>query len=99
MTVCVIPGPAYHRGMDDGLPHPAESLTLGEIAERPGRVVELLDRGGAVLVYTDDRHVLLGALTREKPLLDEAVMAAMIDAGSVPPLAELLAADDRGELP
>jgi hypothetical protein len=62
-------------------------------------VKEMLLEGGAVLVYTDDREELLGVLTRNGALLDEASIAAMIDTGSLPPLAELLAMDDRGELP
>jgi hypothetical protein len=38
-------------------------------------------------------------LTRDRRLLDEASIAAMIDTGNLPPLAELLAMDDRAELP
>jgi hypothetical protein len=38
-------------------------------------------------------------LTRERSLLDEASIAAEIDAGHLPPIAELIAMDDDGELP
>ena len=52
-----------------------------------------------MLVYSDDRQHRLGVLTRQQPLLDEASIAAQIDNGTLPPLAELIAMDDRGELP
>ena len=38
-------------------------------------------------------------LTREKGLLDEADIAQLIENGHIPPLDELIAMDDRGELP
>ncbi len=86
----------YHAGMDDGLPHPSEGLTLQEIAKDPQRVLRILKDGGAVLVYDDG--YLLGVLTRQQPLLDEASIAAMIDTGHLPPLDELAATSDRREL-
>jgi hypothetical protein len=98
MTVYLVPR-AYHRGMDDGLPHPTEALTLSEIARDLERVTGLLEQGGAVLVLSDDQERELGVLSRQEPLLGEARLAAMIDAGNIPPIAELLAMDDRGELP
>ena len=85
--------------MDDGLPHPSEALTLSEIRDQQGRVIEILEQGGAVIVYSDDHDHQLGVLTRQQPLLDEASLAAMIDTGHLPPIGELLAMDDRGELP
>jgi hypothetical protein len=100
MTVYVVQASAYHRVMsDDGLPHPTEALTLSALAVAAERVIAMLDQGGGVLVYTDDRERLLGVLTREPRLFGEAQMAAMIDAGTLPPLDELVAMDDRGELP
>ena len=85
--------------MDDGLPRRSEALTLSEIRDEQGRVIEILAQGGAVIVYSDDHDHQLGVLTRQQPLLDEASLAAMIDMGHLPSIAELLAMDDRGELP
>ena len=59
----------------------------------------LLEQGGAVLVLSDDQERELGVLSRQEPLLGEARLAAMIDAGNIASIAELLAMDDRGELP
>jgi hypothetical protein len=96
----LITGAAYHRIMsDDGLPHPATGMRLSELREHQSEVLEMLERGGAIIVHTDDGEHLLGVLTRNRKLLDEASIAAMIDAGNLPPLAELIAMDDRGELP
>jgi hypothetical protein len=41
----------------------------------------------------------LGVLTRDPALLGDVQVAQLIDAGHLPPIAELLAMDDRGELP
>ena len=41
----------------------------------------------------------LGVLTRDKRLLDAADIAQLIENGHIPPLDELVAMDDRGELP
>jgi hypothetical protein len=41
----------------------------------------------------------LGALTRDHTLLDAADIAQLIENGHIPPLDELVAMDDRGELP
>jgi hypothetical protein len=91
---------AYHRIMsDDGLPHPARGMRLSELHEDQSEVLAMLEQGGAIIVHTDDGEHLLGVLTRDRKLLDEASIAAMIDAGNLPPLAELIAIDDRGELP
>lgn len=100
MNLIVISDVAYHRRMtDDGLPHPAEALTLAEIAGEPARVTAMLENGGAVLVLTDDRCYPIGVLTRKRPLLDETMTAVQIDAGTLPAIEELLAMDERGELP
>jgi hypothetical protein len=100
VNACLITGAAYHRiTSDDGLPHPAEALTLSEVRERQARVLEMLEQGGAIIVYSDDHQHLFGVLTRDRRLLDEASIAAMIDTGHLAPLAELIAMDDRGELP
>jgi hypothetical protein len=96
----LVTGPAYHRLMcDDGLPHPAIGLRLSEIGQQQDRVLKMLERGGAIIVHSDDGEHLLGVLTRREPLLGEAMIAAMIDTGNLPPLDELVAMDDRGELP
>jgi hypothetical protein len=41
----------------------------------------------------------LGVLTRDQRLLDGAGIAQLIENGQIPPLDELVAMDDRGELP
>ena len=88
----------YH-GLTSKLPSPVRTLTLKEIqADVPG-VLAQLQQGGAILVESDDEQTLLGVLTREKGLLDEAQLSAMIQNGQIPPLEELLAMDDRGETP
>ena len=100
MSVHLIPLAAYHHAMStDGLPHPAETMTVSDLNGRLEHVLEVLDEGGALLVYTDDYEHRLGVLTRQQPLLDEAALAAEIDAGHLPPIAELIAMDDRGETP
>jgi hypothetical protein len=99
MTVYLVARRAYHQGMDDGLPHPSEALTLAEIDSALERVMDMLERGGTVIVLSNDRQVRLGVLTRDPALLGDAQVAQLIDAGHLPPVAELLAMDDRGELP
>lgn len=75
------------------------ALTLMEIqADVPG-VLAQLQQGGAIPVHADDEQALLGVLTHQTGTLDEAELAAMIQNGHLPPLAELLAMDDRGETP
>jgi hypothetical protein len=99
MTAYVVSEGTYHRGVSDGLPHPSEALTVSEIREEQERVIDVLEQGGAVIVLTDDGARRLGVLTRQQPLLDEASIAAQIDSGRLPPIADLIAMDDRGELP
>ena len=99
MTVYLVARAAYHRGMDDGLPHPSEALSLAEIDAEVERVITMLRQGGAVIVLSNNREQILGVLTRDPALLGDAQVAQLIDAGHVPPIAELLAMDDRGELP
>ncbi len=60
MNAHLITGAAYHRIMsDDGLPHPAEAPPLSEIHEQQTRVLEMLERGGTIIVYSDDHQHLL----------------------------------------
>jgi hypothetical protein len=99
MTAHVVSGRAYHRAVSDGLPHPSEALTVSEIREEQERVIDVLEQGGTVIVITDDGARRLGVLTRQQPLLGEASLAAQIDSGRLPPIADLIAMDDRGELP
>jgi hypothetical protein len=99
MTVYLVARAAYHRGMDDALPHPSEALSLAEIDAEVDRVTTMLEQGGAVIVLSNDRERILGVLTRDPVLLGDTQVAQLIDAGHVPPIAELLAMDDRGELP
>ena len=100
MNAYLVRTAGYHRIMsDDGLPHPSEALTLSEIAGQLDRVIAMLEQGGAVILYSDDQQQEIGVLTRDRRLLDEASIAAMIDTGHLPTLAELIAMDDRGETP
>ena len=99
MGVRVVSERAYDRAMIDGLPHPSEALTISEIRDEQERVIDILEQGGAVIVLTDNGARRLGVLTRRQPLLDEASIAAQIDSGRLPPLTDLIAIDDRAELP
>ena len=74
-------------------------MRLSELGERQDSVLEMLAQGGAIIVHTDDGGDVFGVLTRDRELLNEATLAAMIDAGNLPRLDELIAMDDRGELP
>ena len=98
MTITLIRGREYARLMSE-LPSPVRSLTLAEIETQRDRVYEELERGGAIRVYTNDMGHLLGVLTRDQRLLDGAGIAQLIENGQIPPLDELVAMDDRGELP
>ena len=98
MTITLIRGREYARLMSE-LPSPVRSLTLAEIERQHDRVYEELEHGGAIRVYTNDMQHLLGVLTRDQRLLDAAGISQLIENGHVPPLDELIAMDDRGELP
>jgi hypothetical protein len=98
MTITLIRGREYARLMSE-LPSPVRSLTLAEIERQHDRVYEELERGGAIRVYTNDMQHLLGVLTRDERLLDAAGISQLIENGYIPPLEELIAMDDRGELP
>lgn len=90
MTLTVIRGGRYDRLMAM-LPSPARAMTLGAIAKDPEQVADDLMAGGAVLVLSDDRSVYLGVLTQDPRVLGDAELAQQIEAGHIPPLAELLA--------
>jgi hypothetical protein len=62
-------------------------------------VLEQLKGGGAILVESDGGEAFLGVLTREAGVIGEAEIAQLVENGHMPPLEELLAMDDRGELP
>jgi hypothetical protein len=81
------------------LPHPVRTLTLAEIQAEWESVLEELKEGGAILVESDGAEAFLGVLTRDTGMIGEAEIAQLIENGQVPPLEELLARDDRGELP
>jgi hypothetical protein len=98
MTITLIRSREYARLMSE-LPSPVRSLTLAEIEQQRERVYEELERGGAIRVYTNDMEHFLGVLTRDQRLLDAAGIAQLIENGHIPPLDELIAMDDRGELP
>jgi hypothetical protein len=98
MTLTVLRGEDYHRLMTQ-LPRPVRTLTLAEIQADWQAVLEELKEGGAVLVEADGGEAFLGVLTREAGMIGEAEIAQLIENGHVPPLRELIARDDRGELP
>jgi hypothetical protein len=89
MTIAVISGRRYHRHMAN-LPSPARALTLSAINADYQRYLVELEQGGAILVYSDDRHALLGVLTRDPAVFGDARLAQQIEIGSVPPLEQLL---------
>lgn len=96
-TLSVIRGGRYCGRMGD-LPKPAKALTLAEIQADFQQVYEDLEQGGVVVVLGDRGSAheswVLGALTREPRVLDEAEVAQWIADGHIPPLDELLAQAD-----
>ena len=98
MTITLIRGREYARLMSE-LHSPVRSLTLAEIERQHDRVYDELERAGAIRVYTNDMQHFLGVLTRDQRLLDAAGISQLIENGHIPPLDELVAMDDRGELP
>ncbi len=98
MTITLIRDGEYARLMPE-LPTPVRSLTLGEIEAQHERVYDELEHGGAIRVYTNDMEHFVGVLTRKGGLLGDAFIGQLIENGHLPPLDELLAMDDRGELP
>jgi hypothetical protein len=98
MTITLIRCRMYARRMSE-LPSPVRSLTLAEIEDQRERVYAELERGGAIRVYTNDMQHFLGVLARDQRLLDAAGISELIENGHIPPLDELIAMDDRGELP
>jgi hypothetical protein len=81
------------------LPHPARTLTVAEIQADWEGVLEKLKEGGAILVESDGGEAFLGVLTSDTAMIGEAEIAQLIENGHLPPPEELLARDDRGELP
>ncbi|MGI8412224.1 MAG: hypothetical protein ACR2LV_05030 [Solirubrobacteraceae bacterium] len=81
------------------LPSPSRALTLSEINADYGQYLQELQAGGAIVVLSDDREALLGVLTRDPEVFGDAQLAQQIEAGQIPPVEELLAMADRGELP
>ena len=98
MTLSVLRSEDYHRLMSQ-LPHPIRTLTLSEIQADWETVLEQLKLGASILVEADGGEAFLGVLTRDTGMIGAAEIAQLIDNGHVPPLEELLARDDRGELP
>jgi hypothetical protein len=98
MTLTVLRDEDYHRLMSK-LPTPVRTLTLAEMRADWPTVVDELKQGGAVLVESDGGEAFLGVLTRDAGMIGEAEIAQLVENGHVPPLEELLAKDDRGELP
>jgi len=72
------------------LPSPARAMTLAEIQADHQQVADDLQRGGAILVLSDEVDNYLGVLTRDPRVLGDAELAQQIEAGHIPPLAQLL---------
>jgi hypothetical protein len=62
-------------------------------------VLEELKEGGAILVESNGGEAFLRVLTRNSGMIGDAEIVQLIENGHVPLLEELLARDDRGELP
>jgi hypothetical protein len=75
------------------------TLTLAQIQAEWESVLEELKQGGTILVESDGGEAFLGVLTRDTGMIGEAEIAQLIENGHMPPLEELLARDDRGDLP
>ncbi len=90
MTLSVIRGGRYDRLMAM-LPSPARAMTLAQIQSERETVLEELRQGGVILVHSDELDCFLGVLTRDPSVLGDAELAQQIEAGHLPPLAELLA--------
>jgi hypothetical protein len=80
------------------LSHRVRTLTLAEIQADWEGVLEELTQGGAILVESDGGEAFLGVLTRDTGMIGEAEIAQLVENGHVPPIEELLARDNRGEL-
>jgi hypothetical protein len=98
MTLTVLRSEDYHRLMSK-LPKPVRTLKLAEIQADWRSVLDELKQGGAVLVESDGGEAFLGVLTRDAGMIGEAEIAQLVENGHIPPLEDLLAMDDRGELP
>lgn len=89
MSVVFIGSRRYHQLMA-ALPAPARMLKLSSINADYRRYRAELERGGAIVVQSDDGEVVLGVLTRDPEVLGDAQLAQQIEAGHLPPLEELL---------
>ena len=90
MSLSVIQGGRYDRVMAM-LPSPARAMTLAQIQADREQVAGDLERGGAIVVWSDDHEHYLGVLTRDPRVRGNAEVAQLIEAGHLPPLEELLA--------
>ncbi len=97
MTLRLINEGQYDRLMGL-LPSPTRALTLSQVNEDYPRHLTELQAGGTIIVYSDDGQAMLGVLTRDPAVLGDAQLAQQIEDGHIPPLDELLAMADRGEL-
>jgi hypothetical protein len=98
MTLTVLRGEDYHRLMSK-LPRPVRTMTLADIQADWQTVLAELKQGGAVLLESDGGEAFLGVLTRDAGMIGEAEIAQLVENGHIPPLEQLLAKDDRDELP
>jgi hypothetical protein len=71
-------------------------MTLSAVNADYQKYLAELQRGGAILVYSDDRQALLGVLTRDPAVFGDARLAQQIEVGNLPALEQLLedAVDD-----
>jgi hypothetical protein len=81
------------------LPSPARAMTLSAVNADYQRYLAELERGGAILLCSDDGQALLGVLTRDPAVFGDARLAHQIEVGNLPPLEQLLehAIDEPGE--
>ncbi len=86
----VIQGARYDRVMAM-LPSPARAMTLGEVQAEREQVADDLQRGGVIVVWSDDHEHYLGVLTRDPRVRGDAEVAQLIEAGHTTALEELLA--------
>ena len=85
-----------YAGLMADLPDPILQVEISEIGERTAEILAVVDAGGAVLVWADERERLLGALSRKGWSQDEALLARDIASGRLPSLDVLAGLPDAG---
>jgi hypothetical protein len=78
-----------------GLPADVKTITVSELRDNVDKVLAALERGEAYFVESDDRQRVLGVLTRDERVFDEAHAVALADAGLLPADIEQLVDEHR----